>query len=69
MSLFLFQEALASHWTVCVGTLIALLSPKVLPDKGGKAQRLALSVDTPWQVRFMYLKAVQVCVYHTVVQT
>lgn len=50
VSLFLFQEALASHWTVCEGTLVALLSPKVLPDKGGNAQRLALSVDAPWQV-------------------
>lgn len=53
VSLFLFQEALASHWTVCEGTLVALLGPKVLPDKGGNgnAQRkLALSVDAPWQV-------------------
>ena len=52
VSVFLFQEALSSHWTVCEGTLVALLSAKVLPDKGGggNAQRLAFSVDSPWQV-------------------
>lgn len=50
VSLFLFQEALGSHWTVCEGTLLAVLSAKVLPEKGNGDQRLALSVDAPWQV-------------------
>ncbi|CAM9631098.1 unnamed protein product, partial [Ectocarpus sp. 8 AP-2014] len=54
VSLFLFQEALGSHWTVCEGTLIAVVGAKVLPDKGGGGgnapQRLAFSVDSPWQV-------------------
>ncbi|CAB1115167.1 unnamed protein product [Ectocarpus sp. CCAP 1310/34] len=54
VSLFLFQEALGSHWTVCEGTLIAVVGAKVLPDKGGDGgnapQRLAFSVDSPWQV-------------------
>eukprot|EP00752_Nemacystus_decipiens_P001893 g1823.t1 len=52
VSVFLFQEALSSHWTVCEGTLVALLSAKVLPDKGGggNAQRRAFSVDSPWQI-------------------
>eukprot|EP00903_Cladosiphon_okamuranus_P008107 g7814.t1 len=54
VSVFLFQEALSSHWKVCEGTLVALLSAKVLPDKGGggggNAQRLAFSVDSPWQI-------------------
>lgn len=54
VSVFLFQEALSSHWTVCEGMLVAVLGAKVLPDKGGGgggvAQRLALSVDVPWQV-------------------
>ncbi|CAN0204685.1 unnamed protein product [Scytosiphon promiscuus] len=35
VSVFLFQEALSSHWTVCEGMLVA---------------RLALSVDVPWQI-------------------
>lgn len=51
VSVFLFQEALSSHWTVCEGMIVAVLGAKVLPDKGGGgAQRLALSVDVPWQV-------------------
>ena len=62
VSVFLFQEALSSHWTVCEGTLVVLLSAKVLPDKGGSgggnAQRLAFSVDSPWQVHVM---CVRVC--------
>lgn len=55
ISVFLFQEALGSHWTVCEGTLLAVLSAKVLPPKGGGGggggdQRLSFSVDSPWQV-------------------
>lgn len=51
LSVFLFQEALNSHWTVCEGTLLAVVGPKVLPPKGNGENRLAVSVDTPWQVR------------------
>ena len=55
VSVFLFREALGSHWTTCEGTLMAVLSAKVLPPKGGAGggkddHRLALSVDAPWQV-------------------
>lgn len=53
LSVFLFQEALGSHWTVCEGTLLAIVGVKVLPPKAGDASgkgRLAVSVDTPWQV-------------------
>ena len=55
VSVFLFQEALSSHWTTCLGTLVAVMSAKVLPPKedgggGGIAQKLAFSVDSPWQV-------------------
>lgn len=64
VSLFLFQEALGSHWTVCEGTLLAVLSAKALPPKEG-SDKLAFSVDAPWQVRRMstnYSSAVPVCV-------
>ncbi|CAM9686028.1 unnamed protein product [Ascophyllum nodosum] len=55
VSVFLFREALGSHWTTCEGTLMAVLSAKVLPPKGGAGggkddHRLALSVDAPWQM-------------------
>ncbi|CAM9702803.1 unnamed protein product, partial [Hapterophycus canaliculatus] len=53
VSVFLFQEALSSHWTVCEGMLVAVLGAKVLPDKGGGGGgplKLALSVDVPWQI-------------------
>lgn len=50
VSLFLFQEALGSHWTVCEGTLLAVLSAKLLPPKENGDQKMALSVDAPWQV-------------------
>lgn len=54
LSVFLFQEALGSHWTVCTGTLLAVVGAKVLPPKagdGGGKGKLSLSVETPWQVR------------------
>ena len=67
VSLFLFQEALSSHWTTCLGTLVAVLSAKVLPpkDNGGggggggssNAQKLAFSVDSPWQVRVAFARS------------
>lgn len=53
VSVFLFQEALGSHWTVALGTLVAVVGAKVLPPKDGDVgskSKLALSVDTPWQV-------------------
>lgn len=55
VSVFLFQEALTSHWTTCEGTLVAILSAKALPPKGNAGggkndQRMSFSVDTPWQV-------------------
>lgn len=55
LSLFVFQEALGSHWTMCLGTLVAVVGAKVLPPKAGDVGdkgKLALSVDTPWQVRY-----------------
>ena len=64
VSVFLFQEALSSHWTTCLGTLVAVLSAKVLPPKddgrsggggGNNAQKLAFSVDSPWQVCMVVL--------------
>lgn len=75
VSLFLFAEALASHWTVCEGTLLAVLSAKALPPKGNGAggndndQRLAFSVDSPWQVqRFVTVALLSYCTVGLFVQ-
>lgn len=67
VSLFLFQEALGSHWTVCEGTLLAVLSAKLLPPKENGDQRMALSVDAPWQVRFNNITVPLCCVAKRVV--
>lgn len=50
ISVFLFQDALSSFWTVCEGTLLAVVGAKVLPPKGNGEKKLAVSVDTSWQV-------------------
>lgn len=71
VSVFLFQEALSSHWTVCEGTLLAILSAKVLPPKesggggggGTSNQKLAFSVDSPWQVFISRSYICSVCVH------
>ncbi|CAM9446894.1 unnamed protein product [Discosporangium mesarthrocarpum] len=34
VSLFLFQEALSTHWTTCEGMLVAVFSAKPLPARG-----------------------------------
>lgn len=61
LSVFLFQEALGSHWTVCEGTLLAVLGAKVLPAKGNGDNRLAVSVDNPWQVRVVFARCLASC--------
>lgn len=48
-SVFLFQDALSSHWTTCEGTLVALLGAKPLPPKE-RGAKVSFCLDAPWQV-------------------
>lgn len=53
--LLLFRDVQEEHWREAVGTVVAVLRPKLLPatargDTGGKNDCPALTVDSPLQV-------------------